>query len=273
MTISPPVDERRAAILPRDHNALIAAVDAACSWLQVTTGPPRDGVWFRLDAVGDEERLVRIRHDIRPHCHGLPAVEATAITGWVAYAVSCLLLAGPVVAGSAPQPEATDLWIGLHPEDAWLDRLAVAPGVEWRATPPANRSPIDVGPTMATFTQLMLPLVEALANRRLLGRRALWGSVADAVAYQALETANVSGSEPEAGMALGRELVAALPGRMEPPRWLTVWRGDAKETMRLKQACCLAYKIPGRGFCLTCPLSDEVTRSARLEQWLAAGSH
>ena len=166
----------------------------------------------------------------------------------------------------------TDLWIGLHPEDHWLDRLAVAPGLKWRATTPAGSSALDAASTGATLTKLMRPLVDALTDRRLLGRRALWGSVADAVvAYQTLEAAKASGLAPEQGMASGRELVAALPGSLEPPLWLTVWRADTEKSIRLKQACCLAYKVPGQDLCLTCPLSDELTRPAGLEQWLAGG--
>lgn len=96
---------------------------------------------------------------------------------------------------------------------------------------------------MATVTKLLRPLVDALAEREFLGRRALWGSVADAVTYQVLEAANVNGVAPEDAMAFGRELVAALPGRLEPV-WLTVWRADATETMRLKQ--CAAWPTRSR---------------------------
>lgn len=92
MTIATLVGQRRTPTLPPDHNEHIATIDAASSWLQVITGPPRDGIWFRLDTVTDDEQLEPLRHAIRPHCHGLPALGATAITGWVAYAVTWLLV-------------------------------------------------------------------------------------------------------------------------------------------------------------------------------------
>jgi ferric iron reductase protein FhuF len=260
-----------AQVIDDSAAATIAALDAACPWLQFSIGSPRQGAWVPLDRLARGDALDEIADAIGVHTHGIASVAATSITGWTAYAVSWPLLAGPLLTGRRPEVTADRLWIGLHPTEAWLDRLAVAPTVRWHVCGAGGADAVD-STTATALVALLEPLVDVLALRRLLGRRTLWGCVADAVAYQALAAASAAGLCADDGMALGERLLAAMPGNVQPPQWLTVHRAGVERSLRLKQACCLAYKTPQRSWCTTCPLSDETRRDARLEDWLAAGA-
>lgn len=249
--------------------AVLARIDAACSWLSLVTGPPGDGAWFRLDQLEADGDLDRLCDAIRAQTGGIRGAEAAAVVSGTTYLLSWLLLCGPVLGQRRPAPTAGELWVGLDPDGGRLGRLAIAPTVGWHDVG-SGPGAVDHRETTATLVGVLEPLVEGLARRRLLGRRALWGSIADAVAYQALAVTSGGGGCSESGMALGEQLLSRLPGRVEPPEWLTVWRGRREETLRLKQACCLAYRQEGHGWCTTCPLADETTRAVQLEQWLAA---
>ena len=255
-----------------DHATRLAVIDAANERLTITTGPPQGPEWFRLDELADDAVLDRLLAGIQPHTSGIAAAEAAAITGWLGHSLSWLLLGATAFAGRAIRPAANQVWVALHPDEAWPSQISVAATAHWDEPPPLMRE-VDVGAVVVTLMSLLTPLVERLATRRMLGTHALWSQVTDAVAQQSRSVCVAAGGSEDEGFDLARRLLDGFPISLQPPQWLAMWRGEAEQTLLLRQSCCMAYKVAGHGWCPNCPLLDEVSRAKEIEDWLAGTGH
>lgn len=118
------------------------------------------------------------------------------------------------------------------------------------------------------------PLIERLAARTGLPRRAMWRLVGDAVAVRFLEAGRQFGCE--AAAKADALTVLKAPGSPLANRQMhffdIVIREDtpsrrvlAERTFRARGGCCRYYTVPGGSLCSTCVLLDDRERDSKLE--------
>ncbi|MHA6625554.1 (2Fe-2S)-binding protein [Pseudonocardia sichuanensis] len=120
------------------------------------------------------------------------------------------------------------------------------------------------------FVGTVAPLVEAVRARSRVGPRTLWGYVLDMLHFNALSVARQLGHDRttawERAARLADALHAAGAPRFSRPE-LVRFGADRDEVWGVRGACCLDFKDPGHGMCLTCPLLDADARTAK---WAAS---
>lgn len=114
----------------------------------------------------------------------------------------------------------------------------------------------------------LAPLIDAVRARAPLGKRAMWLSVADDIAWNVIHHAKDSASPDRA-----RAEAAALTSDPEAP-----WRGRTgvlevegqgrRECFVARASCCLSYKLPAGEKCASCPLQPAEERLRRLRDRL-----
>lgn len=255
-----------------EHAQRLAVIDAANERLTITSGPPEAADWFCLDQLRDDACLDRLLAGIEPHTHGIATAEAAAISGWLGYSLSWLLLGATAFAGHTIRPLPQQVWVALHPDQAWPSRVSVAPSAHWDP-PPALMREVDITAVVDSLMTLLTPLVDRLSARRMLGAHALWSQVTDSLAQQSRAVCLAAGGSEDEGFDLAGRLLEAFPMTLLPPQWLAMWRGDTEQTLLLRQSCCMAYKVDGHGWCPNCPLLDDVSRAKEIEDWLSGAGH
>lgn len=114
-----------------------------------------------------------------------------------------------------------------------------------------------------THMPALISALRALRMRR--GKRALWGAGTDVCAEAFMSVGQSLGREVEA-LDFAEELLSGPPPLSGPTNFFVLERDDEKRTSRVRNTCCLYYKL-GNGPCFTCPrLTDE----ERLERWVAS---
>jgi hypothetical protein len=116
------------------------------------------------------------------------------------------------------------------------------------------------------FVGTVAPLVEAVRARSRVGPRTLWGYVLDMLHFNALSVARQLGHDRSAAWDRAATLAEALHGagapRFSRPE-LVRFGPDPDEVWGVRGACCLDFKDPAHGMCMTCPLLDADARAAK----------
>lgn len=116
----------------------------------------------------------------------------------------------------------------------------------------------------------MAPLVAAVRRRTPLGVKAQWLEVADRTASAVHYVGELTGDE-ERGVREAEALVHRPASPLNSPRsrFVTYEHRGVRRTVKLRGACCLSYRLPDHGYCMTCPLIDEPERAQRVRAWIA----
>ncbi len=218
---------------------------------------------------------------------GTPRADVAASLWLEAYVAALAAPAGALLVLDARLPvlEAAEVAVRLDDEEGRPERAAllagrflVLPDDPAGADPRASVLADDAALARALHAMLaghLPPLVRALADRSGRPRRALWRSAADIVAGTFLFGGDALGAR-EAGMAWGRRVVGGpAPLHVEPGYEVQVHQG-VELVARVREGCCLGWRVPGGRTCTTCPLTTVAERAARLEaraeRRLAAGA-
>jgi hypothetical protein len=193
-----------------------------------------------------------------------------AVVGWAAYRrVPDLALERMAVRfpGEAP-------YLALGLADA---RVAVLPG-DPIAGRPGTLTVQDEDALLAFVRDRVVeghlhPLLTSLRGRAGVGSRLLWGSVAVAFSHPFTALTDLLDRDPRPDL---HRLLATL-GR--PARLVEIAEVEdaagARRPRPLRRTCCLAMRVPGGEYCLTCPLLPEERRDEESAayglRWLRSG--
>jgi hypothetical protein len=114
------------------------------------------------------------------------------------------------------------------------------------------------------------PLIEAIAARTRLGRRAQWNLAADACARLFLHAGEKLGAG-ERGRAEGLAFVKAAGSPLRNPAtgYLTLEHLGHRETFCVRGGCCLYYRVAPGENCATCVLRPAAERNQGLLDYMA----
>jgi len=177
------------------------------------------------------------------------APHTAAALAWKAYS---WWLVNPVVLAYAagrplPRLDLDNVEVLLRPE---------RPYAQFRVL---DRSPLPGRDIARRLRETLLeghlaPVADALVETTRIGRRTLWGSVAEAVAYPLLQ----DGDEPTA-----QDLLAELG--------LTGLVAVGADGCVLRRTCCQAIAVPGLGVCASCPVNRSAASRLPPDLLSAAG--
>lgn len=143
-------------------------------------------------------------------------------------------------------------------------RFAALPNDRNAGHPDAVILPSDndlLGEMRAALADGHLPaLVPALRVRR--GSRVMWRAAVDVCAEAFLLMGGGVGREPEA-LEFAERLLAGAPPLSGPTNYYALKHDGGSETTRVRNTCCLYYKV-GDGACSTCPRTSREERLRRL---------
>jgi ferric iron reductase protein FhuF len=195
--------------------------------------------WQPATRFADAETVVATGLLDRPARQwGAPPHTAAALA-WKAYSWWLVTPAVRAFAAGRPLPR-----LDLHNVEVAL--LEEHPYTEVRVLDPA---PLPDDDAVARLRETLLdghlaPVVDALSTTTRIGRRTLWGSVAEAVAYPLLEDGD-------------GEAVEVLLDGLGLAHLVTVVGGCA-----LRRTCCQAIAVPGLGVCDSCPVQTRLLAPA-----------
>lgn len=106
-----------------------------------------------------------------------------------------------------------------------------------------------------TFVDGIRPIVEAFRVDLSIGRRGLWGLVADAVAGAA---ATIADSDIEVAVTLRDVVDAVSATSAAKPAFIVTDRG----VDFVRGSCCLAFHLDDHGYCETCPVGRRAATSS-----------
>ncbi len=130
----------------------------------------------------------------------------------------------------------------------------------------ASASPMSVEDLRAAITGFMAPVVDAIGDRRWIGRRTAWWGVGDRVGGAFEYVGALLGDDARARAAVS-ELLGPSDSPLASPRHRFssyVHRGEER-TIGLRASCCRFYRVPDNDYCTTCPILREPDRRARVE--------
>lgn len=250
-------------------------------------GRPTGPGWLRLDATAHDvvdAVFPAAQSDQRRRLDYVGAsVAARLIDVLVSTAVPALL-----VEGRLPDVSPTNLAVHLHDSEFYFDRVALHQATCWaRPSDPEIAHPTVTAVTSVDelhrqFANVMIETAggwfEAARSRAPLGRRGMWGQLADDLCGSALWTARAVGLDQrdawDEAQAIIDLIAAAVPELRVRPRLFPVRWSGGEILWQVKGTCCLWYTtFPepdtcGDGYCNTCPLRPDEIRHARLGQWL-----
>lgn len=167
-----------------------------------------------------------------------------------------LLLTGSGVAVSAER------WL--------LAGVGDGPGSVRHGLPRDAAGPVPAEEAARTVVALVTPLVEAIRDQTKVGRRTLWSYVLDTSTMAMLVLARQLGRDRRADWGRAESwaemLVAAGVPSLSSPQLADYGPSD-QDLWGVRGACCLDFKDPHHGYCLTCPILDHEDRAAR---WAAS---
>lgn len=115
------------------------------------------------------------------------------------------------------------------------------------------------------------PLLDALHQHTRVGRRILWGYVADSVGFRMLMVARDVGWDMGTAWTRGQLVTEALRAAGAPissgPRPFPIGAPSAARLWAVRGVCCFDYKSdPEHGYCVTCPLATDDSRCATFHE-------
>lgn len=193
-----------------------------------------------------------------------------------------LVSAGIYLTGRAASVGPTQLWFPWR-NDATLGtplltdhRVAVLADDDY-----ADHPDTVVLPDEATLDQwaarhlvaACAPIVAGVHEHSRMGKRNLWGWVLDTVYFYMLNPARFLGHDANQAWnratRLADEIARAGAVARQRPRLFPFCAGHPKGTWAVRSTCCFDYKAdPEHGYCVTCPLRDDTSRSAELMDWI-----
>lgn len=120
------------------------------------------------------------------------------------------------------------------------------------------------GALSGTHLPALIPTLRTLRVRR--GTRALWRAAADVCAEAFMFVGRDLGREAE-GRALADKLLAPPSPLSAPTNYFTLEYPGGSEETRVRNTCCLYYKL-GNGVCFTCPRKTDEERIRQLVEEL-----
>lgn len=141
------------------------------------------------------------------------------------------------------------------------DRDAGHPDVVIVADPAALRAALRR--TVATTLAGLVPALRPWARR---SPATQWRQLSDVVAG-ALSWSGEMLGDAARGCAEAERVLDGTPPFTGRADWRRLTHGGARRVMHGRAACCLAYRLDGHGYCLTCPLEDD---DVRLVRWRAS---
>lgn len=112
------------------------------------------------------------------------------------------------------------------------------------------------------YLPALVPALRGLRVRR--GSRVMWRAAVDVCAEAFLLMGGGLGREPVA-LEFAERLLAGAPPLSGPTNYYVLEHEGGFETTRVRNTCCLYYKI-GDGACSTCPRTSDAERLRRLAQ-------
>jgi ferric iron reductase protein FhuF len=115
----------------------------------------------------------------------------------------------------------------------------------------------------------MSRVIDALKAKTTMGKRGMWGIVADRMAGIVIHATEQLGQSE----TCEHEVEALIQVADSPLKGKTgVMRAEhnGHQEMYLKRgSCCQYYKVPGYGYCITCPLQSKEERERRMREYVA----
>ncbi len=239
----------------------------------VAPGPHPD--WWVLD--GSELKLdgwmtLLVRR------HGHRATAGSMLGDALVRAVVHPTVSALVLERRCPDPAASNVAVRLDEAGDFARAAILRPHVAVLAGDPAAGDPdsivVDDLPDLVAWwarhtAATLAPLLSRVRARAPFGLPALWGNVADAVTSITLWIGQLAGQDPCALWAFSQRLVEALaahaPVRLARPRPFPVVDPMGEQWYQVRGTCCLSYRSAlGEGFCSTCPLRDDESRTGLL---------
>lgn len=117
---------------------------------------------------------------------------------------------------------------------------------------------------------LITPIVDGIRRATRVGRRTLWSYVVDTASFAMINLARQLGRDRVAAWSRAEAFAEALHEagvpRLSKPE-LARYDGEQQTGVwAVRGACCLDFKDPEHGYCLTCPLLDASERSRRWQE-------
>lgn len=253
--------------------------------LEFTVGLPQESGWVRLRDLADPARLAEWESDLEERLG-----DRRAARFFVANDVAC----------SAARIWALPVMAEARLPLAGLEDTAVFRSAEHRLTGIAASG--DSMAVLAGDPAAPMPGVTALADRdhmfelladRLaaieaifaalrsighIGLPAIWGGLADNIGSNALRLARLTGRRREDAWAEAGEIIEKLAARQpklrQRPRPYPVSYSKGQELFMVRATCCLYYRTvaeadpDGDGYCGTCPLRTDSSRTRRVRAYL-----
>ncbi|WP_193726589.1 (2Fe-2S)-binding protein [Paenibacillus guangzhouensis] len=171
--------------------------------------------------------------------------------------------------------------IARHP-DGYVTLKFDLKAIQGTTVPLANRSLLVKSLMTSFYSEQVRPILQSLASAAGISVGALWGIIPTYFEYyyeQWLEDPidEVQRIHLAEDMdVLRHQLPPAVFGRVRNP-FLVKFRYmdspyEAGKKIKLKSACCLAYKTEESSYCLTCPRLSEAERSRRVAEYQARQS-
>lgn len=238
-------------------------------YMPVRVGTPdtdtTDELWGRFADATTAPALAERLATMLDHYDG----EATVATAFLCsrYMSPLALLAGrPVVAhGRGLQLDPSTLWLRRHPR-GWHNGVALAnprlvvTADDALATHDEVTVVADVDAVRTTAMSSVLALAEVVVDHLHqvghLGRRALWGQLADMLVTAAARVFDADGDAARA-RAEAEALLACDDRLWVTPHVARVEVDDGAGLAWRRGSCCLAYRVERFGLCTGCPLNDE----------------
>lgn len=252
---------------------------AVCADLPLTVGVPAEPGWLSAAAV------------FAPNSAHLPTMLAAAATAYQTtrrdvpasflfhrynWMVSGAAIGAYLIDRRLPDLDLANVAIHLD-EQGQGDRIALVSGRFWAAAddpsaadPEAMLDPaatIGLGRVRQELERHFEPVIDAMRARAPLGKRAMWLSLADNLAWCLVEFSQRL-QRPGCREAELNELLQAPGSRLRGgTRLLRLEANGTEHAFIERGSCCLSYKLPESERCATCPLLKPEQRFERLHRF------
>ena len=249
-------------------------------------GTPTGEGWWRLADVTDHRLLADWHEQLTAREGGDRRVAAAYLGGWLGSIFISTWVMPVLVDGRLPLAEPGDVYIHRK-EEGWFD--AVSAGVD--------RAAVLSGDALAEYEGTVIApsrddMFDALADRLMqidqvntavhtvcrIGMPALWGGLADGIGSWALWLAKLTGRDRRKAWNDAASLIALIAARQSrlrtKPRPFPVIYSAGEELFQVRGTCCLYYRTvenadpDDKGYCTTCPLRTEQSRTRVLVTYL-----
>lgn len=259
--------------------ALVTELDAVDDHLDLRMGRPSGSGWLAASELPAEGGglLDRLLGAIAEQADGHRDTAAASLMGWYGRPITSIAVAGWFLHRRVLDIAPDVVHLHVH-HDGWFDAVSLDdPGMAVLPGDPAAGEPgvlvaVDQAALQAHLLASLLrhlsPVIAAIRARSPIGLRALWGTVADDIAFGFVTAGRHVGEIERARVEGDAVLVAAAPPLQAMPSWFPFEHRGQPQLHVTRGTCCLAHKAPGNGYCTTCPSTSDEERCQRLCRWL-----